>query len=323
MLDHIDRRILEENNSAEIARELVNIFEADVSIASATKKINRRKKKLNISPGNQNGKGNHKPYNLNRTRRLLFDIETSPCKGWFYRPGYNVRILPHQIIEYGRIICISYKWHGEDIVHNLRWDENQNDKQMLLEFMEIMNKADECIAHNGDRFDEKWLRTRCIYHRISAFPKYRTLDTLKKARSGFNFPSNKLDEIGKYLGVGRKIKIDPQVWEDVFQRNDREKLQEMVDYCDQDVLLLEDIYNVLFPYITNNTNLTVLNGGEKFHCSNCASHNTHLSKTATTTMGTVQRWMKCKNCGNQFKITNKAYMDYCELKMKKDKTKTL
>jgi len=316
MHDHINRRIYEEGNSAEIARELINIFRCTASKATITKKINRIKKKKGVQLAYQGSKQSYKPVIIGAPiRRLFFDIETSPCLGWFWRPSYKAVVLPHQIIEYAKVMCISYKWEGEDIVHNLRWDKNQCDKQMIEDFILVMNHADESIAHNGDRFDEKWIRTRCIYHRIPAFPKYKTLDTLKKAKSGFNFPSNKLDEIGKYLGVGRKIQTSPDLWKRVWQDNNREALQEMVDYCDQDVLLLEDVFNVLNPYITDNTNLTVLNGGKKYHCSTCASHDVEISKTVTTPMGTIQRWMKCTDCGNQFKITNKSYMDLCEDRM--------
>ena len=131
-------------------------------------------------------------------RRLYFDIETSPCLGWFWRPGYNLNLSYDNIIENAKIICISYKWADSDKFYSLSWDGKQNDKEMLKKFIRILNQADEIIGHNSDKFDIKWIRTRCLYHKIPMFPDYVSLDTLKASRKGFNFPSNKLDSIGKY-----------------------------------------------------------------------------------------------------------------------------
>ena len=142
-----------------------------------------------------------------KIKRLFFDIETSPIIAYTWRVGWKLNIHTDNIIEDWKVICISYKWEDENVVRNLTWDKNQDDKQMLIDFIKIANEADEIIAHNGDRFDIKKIRTRCIYHRIPMFPKYRTLDTLKKAKSGFNFNSNRLDYIAKFLGVGAKLKI--------------------------------------------------------------------------------------------------------------------
>jgi hypothetical protein len=63
-------------------------------------------------------------------------------------------------------------------------------KKMLIEFIKVLNTADETIGHNGDKFDLAWVRTRCLFHGIDMFPSYTTIDTLKVARSKFKFNSN-------------------------------------------------------------------------------------------------------------------------------------
>jgi len=143
------------------------------------------------------------------------------------------------------------------------------------------------------------------------FPRYRTLDTLKKSRKYFNFHSNKLDYLGEYLEVGRKQEHDGfQLWIDVVEGKDKERLEEMVSYCEQDVILLEDVFSVLSPYIDHNTNFAIVSGGEKYHCPNCSSKNTKLSHTDTTPMGYIKRNMKCLDCRKQFAISNKSYVNY-------------
>lgn len=112
-------------------------------------------------------------------RRLFFDIETSFNIGWFFDIGYNKVITYDQILEHAKIICISYKWEGQDKVYNLKWDSNKCEKKMLEKFIRIADSADEIVGHNSDRFDIKWIRTRCIYNRVPMFPKYVSFDTFK------------------------------------------------------------------------------------------------------------------------------------------------
>ena len=105
-------------------------------------------------------------------KRLFFDIETSPCIGYFWRPGYKVNLSYDNILEENKIICICYKWQHEDEVNSLTWDSKQNDKKMLQKFIKVANKADELVGHNGDRFDLKWVKTRCLKQH-TRIPKIR------------------------------------------------------------------------------------------------------------------------------------------------------
>ena len=245
---------------------------------------------------------------IHHIKRLFFDIETSPMIVYSWRTGYKLNIGTDNIIQDWKIICISYKWEHEDKVKNLTWDENQCDKKMLVDFIKIANEADEIIAHNGDRFDIKKVRTRCIYHRIPMFPKYRTLDTLKKARTNFTFNSNRLDYIAKYLGVGAKLEHEGfQMWVKCLQ-GDKKALKEMVKYCDMDIVVLEDVYLTLQNYVTNNTHVGTHNGGMKHSCPNCGSEdNIQLLKNDFTAKGTIKRVVECGTCNYVYNITNSAY----------------
>ena len=251
-------------------------------------------------------------------KRLFFDIETSPMIVYSWRTGWKINIHTNNIIEDWRIICISYKWEGEDKVHTVRWDKNKCDKKLLKDFLKIANQADEMIAHNGDRFDIKKIRTRCIYHRIPMFPKYRTLDTLKKAKSGFNFNSNRLDYIAKFLGVGAKLEHEGfNMWVKCMQ-GDKQALDNMVEYCEMDIIVLEDVFNELQNYILNNTHTGTILGGFKHECPNCASEDADLLKNAFTAKGTIKRVMECDTCEYVYEISNSAYRMKIEMKRNKD-----
>ena len=244
-------------------------------------------------------------------RRLFYDIETSPNIGFFWRSGYKLGISPDNIIHERAIICISYKWSDEDEVHTLTWNKNQDDGPMLRKFVKIINKAHEIVAHNGDRFDVKWIKGRCLFHRIPIPHKLVTVDTCKQARKHFNLNSNKLDYLGEYLGVGRKHETGGfDLWKSIVLDKNPESLTKMMQYCEQDVLLLERVYEQMKSYIDVKFNYAVLNGATKYCCPECGSARVKVHQTITTPAGTIQRKMVChKGCGRYFTISNKSYMD--------------
>lgn len=243
-------------------------------------------------------------------KRLFFDIETSPNIVYSWRIGYNLSITPDNIIYERKIICISYKWENEDTIYSLKWDENQCDKQMLIDFVNVANQADELIAHNGDKFDIKWIRTRCIFHRVPILPNYRTLDTLKKAKSGFNFNSNKLDYIAKFLGVGAKIPHSGfDMWVKVM-KGDSEAMEEMQTYCNNDIVVLEDVFLTMLNYMKTNTHVGVLNNNLKYSCPSCGSEYPNLLKNNVTAMGTIKRLMQCADCEYTYEISNSSYLNF-------------
>ena len=252
--------------------------------------------------------------NLNKgfkRKRLFYDIETSPNVGLFWRTGYKLSIGHDNIIKERGIICVSYKWEGGE-VHTLKWDSKQSDKKLLKKLVKILNKADEIVAHNGDKFDIKWIKGRCLYHRIPVPPKFITVDTCTQARKHFNLNSNRLDYIAKYLGLGGKLKTGGfDLWKDIVLDKCSESMDRMIEYCERDVTLLEEVYNELKPYIDVKFNYAVSQGGEKYCCPECGSGigKVKVHQTITTAMGSVQRRMSCRGCGKYYTISNRTYMD--------------
>lgn len=181
-------------------------------------------------------------------KRLFFDIEVSPNIVLTWNVGYDIDIPHDNIVQERAIICICWKWAGDTKISSLQWD-NGDDRTMLEKFAKTIDSADEVVGQNSDAFDIKWLRTRCLFHRIPVSPKFNAIDTLKMAKSGFRFNSNKLDYMGKFLGIGGKIKTDPDLWKNIVLNNDRKALTDMVTYCKMDVQRLEEVYNELQPYI--------------------------------------------------------------------------
>ena len=243
----------------------------------------------------------------NKKKRLFFDIETSPNIGFFWSAGYKLNIPYSNIIKERAIICICYKWEGDDKVYSLNWDNNQDDKKMLEKFMVVANEATELVGHNGDRFDLPWIRTRCLYHRIPVFPTYTTIDTLKHSRSKFRFNSNRLDYISQFLKVGEKLETGFDLWRSIVLDKDKEALEKMITYCKNDVVILEKVHHELVNYIPHKTHYGVSNGGEKYSCPECGSNNLRFSQRRYTAAGTPRVQLQCNECHKYHTVSNTAY----------------
>jgi DNA polymerase elongation subunit (family B) len=228
-------------------------------------------------------------------KRLFFDIETSPNLVFSWNVGHEVRIGHDNIVKERAIICICYKYEGSDKVYSLTWDKG-DDKKMLEKFASVINTADEVIGHNSDNFDIKWVRTRCIYHGISMTHEIKSIDTLKASRGKFRFNSNKLDYLGKYLGVGEKMETGGfDLWKDIILKNSKKALTKMVSYCK------------LNPYIPVKTNAAVMFHRSAIACPECLSENTAVNKHRITAAGIRYVGLQCKSCGKYFSVSQTRF----------------
>ena len=250
---------------------------------------------------------------INQGKILIYDLETSPNIGYFWRAGFKQNIGFNQILKERAIICVSYKWLGEDTVYNITWDKNQDDKFLLEQFVEVLNEADLIVAHNGDNFDLKWLKTRALFHRIPTLPRYKQFDTLKIAKSKLYLNSNRLDYISKFLGFEGKIQTTPDLWDKVVMKNDREALKDMIEYCDEDVRQLEKVYNE-FKYLDNPSfHAGVLNNEIKQTSPITGTFNIEHVKTVTTNTGTVKHIMRDIETGRAFEMSDTNYKKFLEI----------
>jgi DNA polymerase III epsilon subunit-like protein len=239
-------------------------------------------------------------------RRLFYDIETSFNQGWFFTAGYKQNINYEQITVERAVISICYKWEGEKTIHSLAW-KNGNDKKLLIDFLKIADSADELVAHNGDKFDLAFIKTRCAKHGISCSPLLKTIDTYKIAKSHFRFNSNRLDYIGKFFGFGGKVSTGGyRLWFDVVIKKDEAALLKMIKYNKGDVRLLENVFNKLKPYIRVKTHYGVLNGKDRPSCPECgASDRQIVNQHRVSAAGTKTTQLKCAHCGTTHQVPTK------------------
>lgn len=231
---------------------------------------------------------------------LFWDIETSHniVATFQLKTRY---IQPENILQERHLICAAWKWLGDKKVSAVSLLDNpalyaldpHSDLYILEELHKVLSEADVIVAHNGDKFDIRFVETRMIMHGLPPLPPIASIDTLKVARKRFLFNANKLDYLGKVLGVGRKKSTGGgALWLDILAGKE-EAIKKMVSYNKQDVKLLEKVYLKLLPYIDGPLlKLT----GEVDACPRCGEKRLQ-SRGVHRTVSRVYQRMHCQGCG--------------------------
>jgi len=235
-------------------------------------------------------------------RILLYDIETSPNVSYTWGK-YEQNVIA--FVKERQIISFAWKWYGEKTVHVLAlpsfpgYKKNPDDnKKLVVELHALISKADLVVAHNGSRFDDKMANTEFIKHRLKPPPPYKCVDTLRAARSKFRFNSNRLDDLGEFLGLGRKAKHEGfGMWLGCLG-GDMKAWRKMMKYNKQDVVLLERVYLTLRPWTTHPD---LSNYSRVKSCPVCESKNIREKGWSYSATG-KRRGMVCmeEDCGKRF-----------------------
>jgi hypothetical protein len=240
---------------------------------------------------------------LNGPRILILDVETAAATALTFG-RFKVNLSQDNIVtEGGWILCASYKWLDSPYTYSI-WltpEEiaSQDDSRIVTQLMELYEEADAMVAHNGCSFDHKVIQARATANGFGKLSTVKVLDTLLLAKRYLRLPSNKLDSIGEYFGLGRKIDTGGiSLWKRV-QAGDEDAMQEMVDYCVQDVELLTGVYLKLRGLGTagNSFNAALYYYDDEVRCTVCGSTNVQpTGKTAYSTVNSFEEYV-CKDCG--------------------------
>lgn len=230
------------------------------------------------------------------SRVLLLDIETSP------NIGYTWGTFETDVIEVMRpwhLLSFAYKWLGGPtkciaLCDKKGYKPGCEDGAILQDLWDILNEADVVVAQNGDEFDIKKINTRFVHAGMQPPSPYRTVDTLKVARGRFAFNSNRLNDLGQFLGCGEKMKHQGfGLWKGCME-GDRKAWATMKAYNIKDVDLLEKLYLKLRPWAANHPNVAICKDRK---CPRCGSSKMQQRGTAFVQNSKVKRY-QCMSCGS-------------------------
>ncbi len=226
------------------------------------------------------------------------DIETSPSLGWvwgvweqnvleieqdWYLLSFAVKINDGKTKVYA---LPDYKGYKRD---------RRNDKALVRELWNVLDSADIIIAHNGDRFDLRKANARFIAHGLTPPAPYKSVDTLKIARKHFMFDSNRLDNLARYLNIGRKLETGGKDTWLGCMRGDKHAWEVMKEYNAHDVELLYEVHKQFVPWATTYPNMAVYVGRDGV-CPHCGKDKLQKRGASVTKTGYRQRY-QCTSCG--------------------------
>lgn len=248
----------------------------------------------------------------NKPRFVFLDIETSPIIGYTWTT-YDANVL--KILEPSKTISVAWKELGDPNINVKTIFDYPgykpgkiDDKKLIKEIWNVLDKADIVCAHHGAAFDIKKLNARFIYHGLSAPSAYTVIDTKKVASKYFKFDSNSLNNLGQYLKEGAKVQNGGfDLWTRCIA-GEAKAWELMKTYNAMDVELLERVYLRLRPFIENHPNLNLITGAEGVSCPSCGG--THLQRRGFSFTKTCkcQRY-QCSDCkswssGGYIKVKN-------------------
>lgn len=151
--------------------------------------------------------------------------------------------------DFGIVICYCIKPSRRDkiIQRCVQPSELKKslDREVLVHLIQKLQYFDRIITHYGSRFDLPFIRSRALNLGLD-FPIYKSLwqtDTWRIARQKLCISSNRLANIARLLGVKeQKTPITSEHWLGALMGK-RGSLKYILDHCQKDVLILEEVYN--------------------------------------------------------------------------------
>lgn len=186
-----------------------------------------------------------------KEKTLFLDLETAPTIGYSWGGRkYEVDIIEY--IEEGNIISYAWKWQGDTEIqcksNRLYSKDYRVNNRLIGELQKLYSQADYVVGHNLFAFDDKVANTDILLNKLTPPPRHRVIDTLKIARANFRFNSNKLDDLARRLGIGRKIPHTGfAMWKGVMD-NDPASWTLMEKYNKHDIFLLEEVWKRFEPW---------------------------------------------------------------------------
>lgn len=240
---------------------------------------------------------------MNKPKILFYDIETEPNTAYVWGK-YQQDVIAYK--KERSILCFAYSWlNGPTTCHTR--EGLKTDKALCIRLYRLFNEADIVVAHNGDDFDQKVVRARMLYHGVKPHKILTTIDTKKVAKAYFNFNSNSLKDLAKYLKLPNKLENTPfEVWLGCM-KDDPKSWARMVRYNKRDIKVLKAMYRKFLPWINNHPNIArLLHPKEAYgkKCPTCASSNITKKGVRANTRTVQQQWV-CE-CGRWFLTSIKA-----------------
>ncbi len=233
------------------------------------------------------------------TRIAVLDIERqSAVVDGVWELKQNGYISPNNLLEPARTICLAWKWLDQPKI-NFAAEWNGGHDNMVQIAHAVLDEADYVIGWNSKGFDCRHLRTEFIKSGLKPPSPHRDIDLMLTAKRNFGFMSNRLSYVAEELGAGQKLETGgANLWRTLRYGKGAElkKAQTLMEqYNKQDVLLTEQVYDIMLPWV-DGLNIPLYENKSEVCCSNCGSDAIHYRGIQVAATRSYQRF-QCQNCG--------------------------
>lgn len=172
-------------------------------------------------------------------RQLVFDLET-----WGLDRGWGVTMVASYISFGGPEGAVQKTFTLRDY-ESWKSGLRSYDRDLVAEFLDVFRDHHIAYAHNGERFDVRWLRTVALKYGLD-MPRVKLVDPCSIAWRRYLLGRNSLEAVADYLGFGghgesAKLHVSPDVWRKALMDNDDAAWTLLVQRCESDVEVLSKI----------------------------------------------------------------------------------
>lgn len=223
-------------------------------------------------------------------RKLLLDIENSPnvADVWGL---FNQNISLSQLRESSFTMCFAAKWKGERTTHFYSTFHDGR-QEMISQAHKLLSEADAVVTYNGNGHDLPILNKEFVLEGLAPPAPYKSIDLYQVVKKKFKFPSGKLAYVSEALGIGSKVSHEGHTLWVKCLAGDGAAWNKMARYNKQDVILLDELYDKLLPWISSHPNYGLYGGHS---CPNCGGDDLRREGFAHTALGSYQRY-QCRAC---------------------------
>lgn len=233
-----------------------------------------------------------------KLRVLFFDIETAPALVYAWRANQDY-IPAEMVVRDTSMLMWAAKWRGEPKMFSDRVTEVEavggNDLALVSSLAKLVREADIVVGHNVEQFDIPMLNNRVMLLGEEPLGPVKMIDTLRLARKNFRLMHNKLDYLAKQLGLGGKLKTDFELWRSIIEDGNETSIKRMLRYNKRDVVLLEQVFEKMLPYVNGIPRLVDPEVDGEFGCPYCPSLSLQKRGIKRTNGLNYQQW-QCNKC---------------------------
>lgn len=224
-----------------------------------------------------------------KNKILILDVERLPgltTQRWWDRGDLQRRYIHHEsVTREPRTTIVCAKWHSSDeIIRLAEWDRGGR-RKFLRNVHNLISQADIVVGHNILKADLPWLLGDFRFPRIGYngpfealpdLPPFKTVDTLAHLRARYKtgMPFKGLDAALQIMGhPGKTDRYDADAMERAVagSKEDRDNL---LSYCDGDVIGGQFIYDRERPMMKNHPALHVDGEDAMRVCNRCGETET-------------------------------------------------